>query len=154
MIIREAVRDDIDYVHSLCAAWEEEGIVHGLVTTSKSMLEAQLGPYFLVAEIDGEIAGYVTGSTHVSEGLAVIPASSTYLEIDELYVVPAQRSQGIGRALPEAMLALAEAAGVDYQLVYSATKNLRRVLHFYKQVGFQSWCIQLFRRNESAKGEK
>jgi N-acetylglutamate synthase-like GNAT family acetyltransferase len=150
MIIREASLDDIGPVYVLCAAWEGEAITYGLVATPAKTLEKQLGPYFLVAEEDGEIVGYVTGSVHTSDGLAVIPAGAEYLEVDELYVIPARRSQGIGRGLLDTMLARAEAAGLEYQLVYSATKDIRQVLHFYEQSGFQSWCIQLFR----AKGDR
>ena len=145
MIIRDAVSADVARVHALCAGWEDEAITYGMVTTPAETLEAQLGPYFLVAEADGEIVGYVTGSVHASDGLAVIPAGAEYLEIDELYVIPTRRSQDIGRRLLDTVLARAEAAGVDYQLVYSATKDIRRVLHFYEQSGFQSWCIQLYR---------
>ncbi|MHB0935384.1 MAG: GNAT family N-acetyltransferase [Armatimonadota bacterium] len=147
-IVRDAVRDDMDVVHTLCAAWEGEEITYGLTATPVEALEAQLGPYFLVAEAEGEIVGYVTGSVHASEGMAVIPAGAAYLEIDELYVIPPRRSQGIGRELLDTVLARAEAAGLEYQLVYSATKDLRRVLHFYEQSGFQSWCIQLYRRKD------
>ena len=146
MIIRDTVHADVARVHALCAAWEGEAITYGMVTTPAETLEAQLGPYFLVAEEGGEIVGYVTGSVHASDGMAVIPAGAAYLEIDEFYVIPERRSQGIGRRLLDTLLARAEAAGLEYQLVYSATKDLRRVLHFYEQSGFQSWCVQLFRR--------
>lgn len=148
MAIREATRDDIGRVHALCAAWEGEAITYGLVATPAETLEAQLGPYFLVAEEDGDIVGYVTGTVRTSDGMAVIPAGAAYLEVDELYVIPAQRSQGIGRVLLDTMLARAKAAGVEYQLVYSATKNLRRAMKFYEQSGFQSWCVQLFRKGD------
>lgn len=148
MVIHDAVPDDVPRVHALCAAWESEEITYGLAATPAETLDAQLGPYFLVAEEDGEIVGYVTGSVHTSDGMAVIPDGAAYLEVDELYVIPDRRSQGMGRMLLDTVLARAEAAGVEYQLVYSATKDLRRVMQFYEQSGFQSWCIQLFRRKD------
>jgi len=145
MVIREATIADLDHIQVLSSAWEREDITYGMVATSREAYEALLGPFFLVAEDAGALVGFITGITHVSEGMAVIPAGVTYLEIDELHVISAHRSQGIGRALVETLLARAEEEGITHQLVYSATKDIRRVLHFYEQCGFQSWCIQLYR---------
>lgn len=146
MIIREATSTDVDRVYEMSVAWEGEAITYGLKATSREELETALGPYFLVAEVDDIIEGFVTGSVHISDGMAVIPAGSSYLEIDELYVTAAWRSHGIGRALVEKVLFRAEVEGLGYQLVYSATKDIYRVMHFYEQCGFEEWYVQLFRK--------
>ena len=69
-----------------------------------------------------------------------------YFELEELYVVPERRSQGIGRELfsfAEKTLG-GEAA---YILLGTATKDWRRILHFYlDELGMDFWSARLFKK--------
>jgi len=103
------------------------------------------GPYFLVADRDHEIVGFIFGSEHTSKGLAVIPAGQRYLEIDDFYVTPECRSEGIGAGLLAAIEEAASRAGIERFLVYSATKDLDRISNFYREQGFKSWYVQLYK---------
>ncbi len=144
--IRSATLNDLSQVLVLQEQWAAEGITYGFVPGSIEDLSAALCAIFLVAATEEGIVGFITASTHVSEGMAVIPQGVTYLEIGDVYVIPARRGLGIGRSLVEAVLARAEEQGIEYQLVYSATKDIRRMLAFYEGSGFTSWYIQLYRR--------
>lgn len=106
---------------------------------------AALGPYLLVAESDGEVVGFISGSIHSSEGMAVIPEGESYLEIDDLYVSPEFRRRGVGSGLITQILGRAKERGVAYALLYSASKDIRSILRFYERHGFQSWYVQMFR---------
>ncbi len=143
--IRPATQNDFAQVIALQEQWAAEEITYGFVPGSIENLSAALGETFLIAETVEGILGFITASVHVSEGMAVIPSGVTYLEIDDLYVIPGRRGQGIGRSLVEAVFARAEEKGIEYQLVYSATKDIRRILAFYEECGFTSWYIQLYR---------
>ena len=147
MLIRQGTVADLPGVHALLLAWEQEEITYGLVASDLSHLHDRLNEFFRVAEVDGQLVGMVAASEHVSDGLAVIPAGERYLEVDDLYVCPEWRSQGIGRVLLDTVLARAEQDGIRYQLVYSATKDVRRVMRFYENCGFESWYIQMYRRS-------
>ena len=146
--IRSATPEDLAQVLALQQQWAAEEITYGFVAGSMEEIAASLTATFLLAVIAEEIVGYITASPHLSEGMAVIPPGVTYLEIDDLYVTPARRGQGIGHALVAAVLAKAEATGIDYQLVYSATKDIHRILAFYEESGFTSWYMQLYRTKQ------
>ena len=105
-----------------------------------------LGPFCLVAEVDGAVVGYVTGTTSVSDGLAVVPEGEKYFEIVELYVDATMRGHRIGGRLLESALDNARRMGIRYALVYSATKDVQRILRFYEEHGFHSWFVQMYRR--------
>ncbi len=71
--IRRCTSADIDEVHDMQIQWAAEGNTYGFVPYSKDDLVKKLGPYFLVADSAGTSAGFVYGSIHISEGLAVVP---------------------------------------------------------------------------------
>ena len=145
MIIREAQPSDINQVLSLFTCWVAEGITYGQTSPTHGDLSQSLGSYFLVAADEERIIGFTIGSAHLSDGTAVIPEGKPYLEVDELYVMASMRSHGIGQLLLDELLVRAEANGMSYQMVYSATKDIHRIIHFYEQCGFASWYIQMYR---------
>ena len=123
-----------------------EGGVHGFAPESRERVEAALGPFRIVAEAGGETVGFISGSVHTSDGTAVIPAGESYLEIDDLYVSMEFRQRGIGGSLVDRLLAEARRQGVAYASLYSAIMDVRSVLGFYEQHGFQSWYVRMFRK--------
>lgn len=144
MIIRECVASDIESVCKLQQRWFDEGIVHGWVPSPPDKLLAALGSHFLVAEQGENLIGFIVGTVKTSAGLAVIPHGESYIEIDDIYVEPESRSENVGSALVERLLLHAKEAGARHALVYSATKDIRRILAFYEKHGFKSWNIQMF----------
>jgi GNAT superfamily N-acetyltransferase len=145
LLVRACTEADLGAVLALQRTWAAESITYGLVPSAEADLAAQLGSYCLLAEQEGQVIGYATGSVHRSEGLAVIPAGVAYLEIEEVYVRPDSRRLGIGSALIERLLGTARAAGVERFLLSSATRDLDAVLAFYRRHGFRSWSVQMFR---------
>jgi ribosomal protein S18 acetylase RimI-like enzyme len=123
----------------------DEDITYGLVADDYDRIRAALGPYYLVAELDGEVIGFISGSTHISEGMAVISKSEAYLEIDNLYIAPHFRRNKIGGMLIDQLLAIAKQDGICRALVYSATKDIHSILKFYGAHGFKSWYVRMFR---------
>lgn len=80
---------------------------------------------------DGDIAGIVT----VAECLS-ISAGGVYGVINELYVLPPYRSEGVGRLLVEQVLELAEHRGWKRVEVTTPGDEFSRTLHFYEKEGF------------------
>jgi len=120
--------------------------VYGFAPESVAQITAALGPYLLVAEVNQEIVGFVSGSAHVNEDKAVLPRGASYLEIDNLYILPAYRRQQLGSGLLTRLLADAKARGVTHALLYSAAKDIHNLLSFYERHDFQSWYVQMFRQ--------
>jgi ribosomal protein S18 acetylase RimI-like enzyme len=143
--VRECTRDDIDAVCRLETQWAEEEITYGCATDSRENWINRLGRYCLVAEVSGDIVGFVSGSVHASEGLAVTPAGQRYLEVDDQCVVPDLRSRGIGSRLLDDVMRAAESEGKKRAHVFTSTKETDRVLKFYRGHGFRPWGVQLYR---------
>jgi ribosomal protein S18 acetylase RimI-like enzyme len=101
--------------------------------------------YFLVAESDGQIVGYINGSVHVNEKVEVLPKQETYLEIENIYVRPAYRDGHVGGDLIERLLATAERDGIKRFIVSTVTKDMDRILKFYQRYGFKPWFVELFK---------
>src|SRR5918912_2470613 len=145
MLIRKAVETDVPLIHKLQQSWFEEGNVYGFAPESKKQIEAALDSY-LVAEIGQRVVGFISSSVRISEGTSVIPAGESYLEIENLYVLPEFRNQGVGSSLTARQLSEAKALGAKYALVYSAAREIRHILDFYERHNFKSWYVQMFQK--------
>lgn len=145
VLVRRCEETDLAAVAQLQAALAAEEALYGFEADSIDELRLRLGPLFLVACSASQLVGYVFGTILTSEGMAVIPAGTTYVSVDELYVDPGWRDQGLGSRLLDAILDVAAADGVSRSLVYSANRDLARVMRFYERSGFQSWCVLMFR---------
>ena len=144
-IIRRALADDLQMVETLQRRWEAEGITRGFEAADAGLLRLRLGPYFLVAEQAGRIAGFGSGSADISEGNAVFSVGERYLEVDDLYVSPGMRDQGIGGRLLDELLAQARQEGIQRFLVYSSSRDTDAILRFYRRHGLETWYVQMFR---------
>ena len=144
-VIRECTENDLNRICEMEKEWVDEDIMYGQVAADRQELLKRLGPYFLVAEDESGIVGFSYGSVRTSPGFAVIPEGQQYFEIDEIYVAPESRSRGIGGVLLESLIDIARTNAVDKLLVYSATKDLERVLKFYRDHGFKNWHVQMYR---------
>ena len=111
----------------LSEEWAAEGITFGLRANTEEDLKE---PCF-VAVSEGEIIGYAFGHYYVKEEkTSVIDVGSRCFEVDELYVSPAFRSMGAGRALYKAIEEEAYREA-DFVTLVTATKDWRRILKFY-----------------------
>src|SRR6266700_8340839 len=76
--------------------------------------------------------------------MAIFAAGGRYLEIDELYVLPAYREQAVGTTLMQAVMTAARRQGTEHFSVYSSTKQWRSMTALYEQLGFQMWSVRMF----------
>ena len=129
---------------ALSRDWEKEDSCRGYRENGREDLE---GRRVFTAREDGVLLAYLFGLTETEEkGSSVLKQGAPYFELEELYVVPRRRSQGIGRALyrfaEERLHGEAETI-----LLGTATKDWRRVLHFYlEELGMDFWSARLFKK--------
>lgn len=143
--IRKFSIKDVDEVYGMLTKWSGEKITYGLVAGKKKDLAKRTRYYFFVAEMNGIITGFVYGSVRTSKGLAVMPTGEKYLEVEEIYVKPGFRNKNIGSELLKYIIQNARSKGIKKFFIYSATKDLDRILKFYRRHGFKSWCVQMYR---------
>lgn len=146
ILIRQAMETDLPSIIRLQQAWADEKNTHGYVPDDPDQIQNRLGGYFLVAESDDRILGFIAGSVHVNNNVTVIPMGSPYLEIDDLYVIPSFRGQGVGSQLVDHLLSHTKERGLDYASLYSAAKDTHASLRFYERHQFQGWYVQMFRK--------
>ena len=147
MIVYEAKLNDelLEKLISMSADWEAESSTYGYRKNDRGDIE---GNRIFLAERDGEILGYLFGHKEKSERASSIMANGTpFFEIEELYVVPSHRSEGIGRALFCFAEQAVKAAGIEFIMLSTATKNYKRILHFYiDELGMDFWSARLFKK--------
>jgi ribosomal protein S18 acetylase RimI-like enzyme len=148
VLIREITPQDIEAIFQLDSQWDQENIAHEFIYVSRAEFMADLErfqAYFLVAESEGRIVGYINGSVRLSQGLAVIPEQEPYLEIENIYVKPEFRNRHIGGNLIERLLEIAEQIGIQRFLVSTVSKEMDKTLNFYRRHGFKPWYVQMFK---------
>ncbi len=146
MQIREAELDDalLGQLIALSKDWESENSCYGYRANERADIE---GNRIFIAEDGGSVIGYLFGHIRRSERQSsVVPDGAAVFEVEELYVVPAHRSKGIGAAL----FSFAEEAvrpDAEFLMLSTATKNWRAVFHFYLDVAdMRFWSARLFKR--------
>ncbi|MDQ0888761.1 ribosomal protein S18 acetylase RimI-like enzyme [Paenibacillus sp. V4I9] len=143
--VRMATENDLSKVAQLSELWVAEAITYGLGANTEELLRNCIGEYFWVAEINSEVVGYITGSIHDSDGLAVIEKGESYLEVDEVYVHPEYRNENIGHMMVDELLQTAELNGITRSVIYSASKQWQKIIGFYEKHGFKMWFVQMYR---------
>jgi N-acetylglutamate synthase-like GNAT family acetyltransferase len=129
--IRRCTSRDIDDILELDRQWEQEGIAFEFAPIRREGFISALERFpacFLVAE-----------------AVAVVGEHERHLEIENIYVRADVRNRHTGGRLLDRLLGAAERDGVHRILVTTVTKDMDRILDFYRGHGFKPWSVQLFR---------
>ena len=147
--IRPCTLNDIDAVMQLERRWEQEGIAYGdfnpIDREAYIAILERFAAYFLVAESDGTLVGYVHASVQRSKPIEVIPAEEAYVGIEDIYVRPDFRNQDIGGQMLERIFEIARLEGIERFVVGTLSKETDSILRFYRSHGFTPWRIQFFK---------
>src|SRR5215211_4970561 len=124
--IRACLPDDIEGVIALERLWEQEEIAYGEFNPMSheayvSILE-HFPAYFLVAESNGRLVGYIHASVQRDNPVEVIPAEEPYVAIEDIYVQPDERDRDIGGALLERIFAIARQDAIQHFIVGTLSK--------------------------------
>jgi ribosomal protein S18 acetylase RimI-like enzyme len=146
MTIREVQLDDevLSLLISLSEDWTAEDSCYGYRPNDRSDIE---GNRIFLAKEDDTIVGYLFGKVYKSEKMkSIMPEGTPYFEVEELYVIPERRSQGIG----EKLFRFVEDAVKDeaeYMVLSTATKNWKAIFHFYlDELDMSFWSARLFKK--------
>ena len=123
--------------------WEKEDSCHGYRANTKDDIE---GNRIFLGEINGKIIAYLFGSNQSSKKSSVMPESTKYFEVEEIYVCPSFRSMGIGSALFDYMEKRVK-DDAEYVLLSTATKNWKAIFHFYiDELNMNFWNARLYKK--------
>ena len=146
MLIHEVALDEavLKQLIRMSEDWEAEQSCFGYRANT---IEDIGGNRIFFAEEEDQVIGYLFGNVHPSKNMwSIMPEETPYFEVEELYVIPERRSQGIGAAL----FRFAEGAmpeDVQYVVLSTATKNWRAIFHFYlEELQMEFWSARLFKR--------
>lgn len=88
-------KDVLQSLIAMSADWEKENSCHGYRKNGREDIE---GNRIFIACQDGEIIGYLFGhKTTAKNASSIMPEGTEFFEVEELYVKPEFRSQGIGK---------------------------------------------------------
>ena len=135
--VRHATAKDAKVLASLIAEFDEVRLTESEMADRLAAIAGV--ETILLAEADGEVVGYA--------GLRLGPfISGDYprAELSELYVQPARRRRGVGRALVEEAVARASEAGARRVLLLVSQGNADAQA-FYRSLGFAD-CALAMRR--------
>ena len=95
-----------------------------------------------MAEHSGKIVGYACGGKRAYENFRI---RKKYAELENMFIEPRFRSQGIGRLFLLDFLAWVKTKGYQYALIAMSAKNEHaRVL--YKRLGFSESELHLIQK--------
>lgn len=143
--VRLCNENDIEDIYGLQKKWFIEDITYGFIPDDREYLKAKIGDYFYVAEINEIIIGFIFGTIHESKDLSIFPDGTKYIEIDDVYMDFEYRDTGIGGILLDTILETGQMNGIEKSLVYSATKDSKKIMNFYKKHGYRTWFVQMFK---------
>lgn len=117
----------ISQLIELSRLWVAENCSYGMVINEKEDLKEPLA-----VALDGDrIVGYCFGAYCTQERkTSCIPVGSRCFSLDELYILPKYRGQGIGKTLFR-MMEQAVSGECDFITLATSTKNYKAILHLY-----------------------
>lgn len=128
----------------MSADWAAENSCRGYYPNREADIQ---GNRIFLALDHGTPVGYLLGHVTRAERASTVMAEGTpFFEVEELYVVPAQRSKGLGGALFRFAEELVKPEA-EYILLSTATKNWKAIFHFYiEELDMEFWNARLFKR--------
>lgn len=92
--------------------WFKQPNASAFLPVVRAWLSSESTVVFVAQGADGDLLGYSVGVRHERPDNALIHGA-TFVELDQVVVVPSARREGVGRSLCTAVLDWAKATGVD-----------------------------------------
>ncbi|MGO3699666.1 MULTISPECIES: GNAT family N-acetyltransferase [Halomonas] len=133
--VRAAVLDDLDALSVLLDDYRQFYQQQSDLKGARYFLNQRFGlgdSFILVSE---EAQGTISGFVQLFPGLSTVGMNARWT-LNDLYVLPEYRRQGVGRALMSAAADLAQDHGVARLVLMTQVEN-KRAQHLYETLGWQ-----------------
>lgn len=133
--VRAAVLDDLDALSVLLDDYRQFYQQQSDLKGARYFLNQRFGlgdSFILVSE---EAQGTISGFVQLFPGLSTVGMNARWT-LNDLYVLPEYRRQGVGRALMSAAADLAQDHGVTRLVLMTQVEN-KRAQHLYETLGWQ-----------------
>jgi len=144
-VIRHLKEKDIPAIAALGKRFLKEVPTWGLVIRTDDELRKLDPDLIWVVEENDKLVGHAICLPKKYDGQNVFSEEDTILELDEIYLVPEMRGQGIGSELLAVILDYAKKEGYTKSFVFSSVKDLMPVIKFYKNNGLKTWAVQFYK---------
>lgn len=132
--IREATAQDVASLMALAAfADAEDGMNRHLRMNAETLHQALFGEGALCGAVVADVGGPVVGAAHYHRFQSPI-ALKPSLWMDDLFVIPHYRNQGLGTRLIAELSRIALREGCD-EIDFTAQKSNRKGLRLYRRLG-------------------
>ncbi|MBR6596013.1 MAG: GNAT family N-acetyltransferase [Oscillospiraceae bacterium] len=140
---RKPEGDTAEQMIGLSEVWVRENCSYGMIKNEQGDLCEPLA----VALEDDRIIGYLFGHFYEQQkSSSCIPKTSRCFSVDELYVLPEYRGQGIGKRLFR-MMEEQVVRSCDYITLSTSTKNYKSILKLYiEELGMCFHSAFLFKK--------
>ena len=148
IIYRQFEKNYADDIYKLQNEWVKENITYGYYADSCDEIIDYNKEYCYVAIHEKQIIGYVTAEMRVNDGsgyMNVFPKGADFLQVNDLYVSPAYRSNHIGEKLLSLVEEKAKENNIEHFYLSSATKDAEAVRRFYQRNGYRIWTTVFFK---------
>lgn len=145
ILIRSAQSTDVEILYAMLCDLENEKLDKPCFTEVFLKNLANENITYFIAELGNQPVGMA--SCHVQ---SLLHHAAPVAEIQEMYVNPELRSQGIGQQLVEAIVAFARQQGAD-QLEVTSNQIRIGTHRFYEREGFQKTHYKMVRKGEGRK---
>jgi ribosomal protein S18 acetylase RimI-like enzyme len=149
MIIRRLTEEDLPALARLYMQFWNEESFPGRMQVAFRRLKDDPDYVFLVADVDEEIAGSLTGI--VCEEL--YGECRPFMVIEDVIVDREFRQQGIGSALMRAVEAYAISRNCNY-IIFVSERERTDALPFYRSLGYEPDSYRGFKKRLGAQGKR
>jgi GNAT superfamily N-acetyltransferase len=145
MKIRNATVRDIARMTVLVNMFVNEVPAWGLVARTEDDLRKLDKRLLWVVEDNNKLVGYAICLPRANDGSSIYSESDKVLALDEIYLVPEARGKGIGSKFLQLIENYARTQGYTKLFIYSSVKEVDPLLKFYRDNGFKTWAVQMFK---------
>ena len=135
----------LENVIELEKQWVDEDITYGVVPLDKTYFLETDNKYFFLALNDNKAVGYIIAEVIIDNEYNIFPNGSSYLRVNDIYVLKEYRKREIGDNLLKIVEKEAENNGIKHLFISTATKDSDSVIRFYKKNGYNIWTTSLFK---------